>query len=172
MRSVYIDIATTGMLPDFDRVIEIAATEVVRGKPTGVELHCYINPDNLQLSREAEEVNGYSNEFLKDKHRFVDIVQVLARLFQGAELVCFGADFDLAFLKKEFARLELVSLYDSYISVVDLRILAKNIYPNQRVDLVTLFEKFGLNCADKELPYKLSNSRRLIQLHQALLRLG
>ena len=172
MRKVYIDIATTGMATDFDRVVEIAATEVMSGKPTGVEFHCYINPDVLHINPEVEAVNGYDIEFLEDKPRFVDIAQALTKLFQGTELVCFGADFDLAFLKKEFARLGLISLDDCYISMVDLRVLARSIYPKQHVNLVTLFEKFGLNESNKHLPNLLSNSRRLVQLHQALLSLS
>lgn len=171
MRNVYIDVATTGMLPDFDRVVEIAATEVINGKLTGIDFHCYINPDNLHLSPEAKEVNGYGREFLNDKPRFIDIAQALARFFEDAELVCFGADFDLAFLNKEFARMGLVSLNDSSIPVVDLRVLAKSIYPNQHRDLVTLFGKFGLNESNKQLPCLLSNSRRLVPLHQAFLSL-
>lgn len=172
MRKVYIDIATTGLILDFDRVVEIAATEVINGKPTGVEFHCYINPDILHINPEVEEVNGYGIKFLEDKPPFVDIAQALAKLFHGAELVCFGADFDLAFLKKEFARLGLTSLDDCFFSVVDLRALARSIYPNQRVNLVTLFKKFGLNESNKHLPNLLSNSRRLVQLHQALLSLS
>ena len=172
MRKVYIDIATTGLILDVDRVVEIAATEVINGKPTGVEFHCYINPNVLHINPEVEVVNGYDIEFLEDKPRFVDIAQALTKLFQGTELVCFGADFDLAFLKKEFARLGLISLDDCYITVVDLRALARRIYPNQRVNLVSLFEKFELNESNKHLPNLLSNSRRLVQLHQALLSLS
>lgn len=171
MRKVYIDIATTGMNPDLDRIVEIAATEIMNDKPTENDFHRYINPDTLHLSPAAEEVNGYDLEFLKDKPCFEDIAEPLARLIQGAELVCFGADFDLAFLKNEFARLSLASLDDNYLALVDLRVLAKNVCPNQRVNLETLFEQFGLNMANNHFPNMLSNVHKLVKLHQVLLSL-
>lgn len=171
MRKVYIDIATTGMNPDLDRIVEIAATEIINGKPTENDFHRYINPDTLHLSPAAEEVNGYGLEFLKDNPRFEDIAEPFARLIQGAELVCFGADFDLAFLKNEFSRLGLASLDDHYNSLVDLRVLAKSVCPNQRVNLEALFERFGLNKVNNHLPNMLSNVHKHVQLHQALLSL-
>jgi DNA polymerase-3 subunit epsilon len=171
MRKVYINIATTGMNPAIDRIVQIAAVEVINNKPTENNFHSYINPDTLHLSPAAEDVNGYGLEFLKDKPRFKDIAEPFTRLIQGAELVCFGADFDLVFLKNAFTQLGLASLDDYYISLIDLRVLAKSVCPNQRVNLATLFEQFGLNNVNNHLPNMLSNVRRLVQLHQALLSL-
>ncbi|MDO9051761.1 MAG: exonuclease domain-containing protein [Methylotenera sp.] len=171
MRKVYIDIATTGMNPALDRIVEIAAIEVINDKTTENDFRSYINPDTLHLCPAVEEVNGYGLEFLEDKPRFKEIAEPFARLIQGAELVCFGAGFDLVFLENEFARLGLASLDDHYLTLLDLRVLAKSVCPNQRINLVILFKQFGLNKANNHVVNKLSNVHQLVQLHQALLSL-
>ena len=79
MRQVFLDTETTGLFAEQgDRVIEIGCVELVNRKLTGNKLHLYVNPER-ESHEEALKVHGISNEFLRDKPKFAQVVdEVLA----------------------------------------------------------------------------------------------
>ena len=74
MRQVFLDTETTGLsAQDGDRVIEIGCVELVNRKPTGNNLHLYLNPGR-DSHEEALKVHGLTTEFLADKPAFEEVV--------------------------------------------------------------------------------------------------
>jgi DNA polymerase III subunit epsilon len=105
MRQIVLDTETTGLsAADGDRIIEIGCVELDQRKPTGRNLHLYVNPER-DSHEEALKVHGISNDFLQDKPKFAAIAQELADYLRGAELIIHNAPFDVGFLNKEFERL-------------------------------------------------------------------
>ena len=69
-RQIALDTETTGLHPEQGhRIVEIGAIEIVDGKLTGKEFHCYLNPHRA-IDTEAEKVHGLSREFLSSKPDF------------------------------------------------------------------------------------------------------
>ena len=102
MRQIVLDTETTGLsAADGDRIIEIGCVELDQRKPTGRNLHLYVNPER-DSHEEALKVHGISNDFLQDKPKFAAIAQELADYLRGAELIIHNAPFDVGFLNKEF----------------------------------------------------------------------
>ncbi|MGA1772294.1 MAG: exonuclease domain-containing protein [Flavobacteriaceae bacterium] len=100
MREIVLDTETTGLDPrSGDRVVEIGCVELNFHVPTGRELHLYINPER-DMPEEAFAIHGISEDFLKDKPIFADIVdEFLEFLGDDAALVIHNAPFDAKFLK-------------------------------------------------------------------------
>ena len=100
-RQIVLDTETTGLEPSQGhRIIEIGCVELINRRLTGNNYHQYLQPDR-EIDEGALQVHGISNEFLKDKPRFNDIVDDLMSYLKGAELVIHNAPFDVGFLNHE-----------------------------------------------------------------------
>jgi DNA polymerase-3 subunit epsilon len=155
MREIVFDTETTGLDPlQGDRLVEIGCIEMVNRFPTGKVFHKYINPER-DMPEAAFRVHGLSVDFLKDKPRFVEVVEELV-LFIGddARLVAHNAMFDLGFLNAELKRAGKGELNRDRL--VDTLMLARRKHPGSSNRLDDL-------CAR----YKVDNSRRT--KHGALL---
>ena len=87
VRQVVLDTETTGI--DFKsghRVIEIGCVEIINRRFTGQEYQTYLNPDR-EIDEGAQKVHGLSVEFLKDKPRFIDIVDDFLMFIKDLEFV-------------------------------------------------------------------------------------
>jgi DNA polymerase III subunit epsilon len=107
MREIIFDTETTGLDNRQDRVIEIGGVELDNHFPTGRTFHVYINPADRKVHPDALAVHGISDEFLKDKPVFADIVEDLVAFFGDARWVAHNATFDMGFINAEFARIGL-----------------------------------------------------------------
>jgi DNA polymerase-3 subunit epsilon len=101
MRQIFLDTETTGLSADNgDRVIEIGCVELLHRKLTGNNLHFYLNPER-DSHEDALRVHGITNEFLKDKPKFAEVVDQFLEYIEGAEVIIHNAPFDVGFLNKE-----------------------------------------------------------------------
>jgi DNA polymerase-3 subunit epsilon len=158
MRQVVLDTETTGLEHDQGhRIVEIGCVEIFDRRITQRTFHCYLNPDRL-VEGGALEVHGITDDFLKDKPRFQDIVDDFLSFIEGSELIIHNAPFDVGFLDAELARLHRVPAVkiSELASVLDTVALARQLHPGQRVSLDALCKR-----------YEVDNSNR--QLHGALL---
>jgi DNA polymerase III subunit epsilon len=155
MREIVFDTETTGLDPlQGDRLVEIGCIELVNRFPTGKVFHRYLNPER-DMPEAAFRVHGLSVDFLKDKPRFVEVVEELV-LFLGddARLVAHNAIFDLGFLNAELERVGKTAV--SRDRLIDTLMLARRKHPGGSNRLDDL-------CAR----YRVDNSRRT--KHGALL---
>ena len=73
-RQIVLDTETTGLSADSgDRIIELGCVELLNRKLTGNNLHMYFNPGR-DSHEDALKIHRISNEFLKDKPRFAEMV--------------------------------------------------------------------------------------------------
>ena len=95
MRQIFLDTETTGLSADNgDRIIEIGCVELLNRKLTGNNLHFYLNPER-DSHEDALKVHGISNEFLRDKPKFAEVVDEVLAYLQDAEVIIHNAPFDL-----------------------------------------------------------------------------
>src|SRR5690242_6156295 len=101
MRQVVLDTETTGLrVEEGHRIIEIGCIELINRRITSRHFHHYINPQR-EIEAGAAAVHGITNESLKDKPFFADILAEFMMFIDGAELIIHNAPFDLSFLNNE-----------------------------------------------------------------------
>ncbi len=107
MREIVLDTETTGLDPaQGDRIVEIGAVELFNHMPTGRTYHQYINPER-SMPKEAFDVHGLGDDFLRDKPVFRDVAQAFLDFIGDAQLVIHNAAFDMKFLNAELKAVNL-----------------------------------------------------------------
>lgn len=169
MRQVVLDTETTGLEPEAGhRVIEIGGVELVNRRPTRKTFHRYINPERA-VDPGALEVHGIDNEFLENKPLFADVVGDFLEFVDGAELVIHNADFDVAFLNHELARLSDVPTdIRERCGVLDTLALARRLHPGQRNSLDALAKRYEVDNSKRELHGALLDARILAEVYLAM----
>ncbi|MFD0666109.1 DNA polymerase III subunit epsilon [Ramlibacter sp. MAHUQ-53] len=170
MRQIILDTETTGLSAENgDRIIEIGCVELVARKLTGNNKHFYINPER-DSHEDALKVHGISNEFLRDKPKFAEIVDELMDYLAGAEIIIHNAPFDVGFMNKE---LELVGRpgFKTFVaSVVDSLALAKEQFPGKRNSLDALCDRLGVDNSGRTLHGALLDAELLADVYINLTR--
>jgi DNA polymerase-3 subunit epsilon len=170
MRQIILDTETTGLDPKLGhRVIEIAAVELVDRRLTGNYFHRYVNPERASDDG-ALEVHGLTEDFLRDKPKFAEIVQELLDFIRGAELVIHNAPFDTGFLNREFDLLNLKSISDYCPTVVDTLQLARELNPGKRNGLDALCERYQIDNSTRTLHGALLDANLLAEAFLAMTR--
>ena len=170
MRQIFLDTETTGLYPgQGDRIIEIGCVELVNRKLTGNNKHYYLNPGR-DSHEEALKVHGITTEFLRDKPKFVAVVDEFLDYVQGADVVIHNAPFDISFLNKE---LELVgrSAFKEFIaSITDTLVMAKEMYPGKRNGLDALCDRLEVDNSGRTLHGALLDAELLADVYINLTR--
>jgi DNA polymerase-3 subunit epsilon len=162
-RSVLFDTETTGIDPlNGDRIIEIAALELIRDLPTGKSFHCLIDPER-DIPEEATRVHGYTRGDLIGKPRFADIIDDFLAFIGDDPLVAHNAAFDFGFLDAECARLRLPSL--ARPRMVDTLALARAKYPGLPNSLDALCRRFNIDLSERTTHNALLDCRLLAQVY-------
>jgi DNA polymerase III subunit epsilon len=146
MREIVLDTETTGLDPAIGhRVIEVACLELLHHIPTGRAFHRYVNPGR-DIPGDAHAVHGLTQEFLAAHPPFETIVDDLLEFIGSDPLVIHNADFDIAFLNAELARLGRPMLALSYI---DTLTMARQRYPGAAASLDALCRRFDIDNSER-----------------------
>ena len=147
MREIVIDTETTGLDPnDGHRIVEIACLELMHHVPTGRKFHRYVNPER-DMPADALLVHGLTAEFLAEQPPFAAIVDELAAFIGDDRLVIHNAEFDLAFINAELARLGRPPLACPF---VDTLAVARRRFPGAPASLDALCRRFAIDLTARE----------------------
>jgi DNA polymerase-3 subunit epsilon len=142
-REIVLDTETTGLDPaQGHRLVELGCIELLNRIPSGLTFHAYINPER-DMPAEAFAVHGLSEEFLKDKPLFADIVDDFLTFIGDAPLVIHNASFDHGFLNAELKRLERMLIARERL--VDTLMLARRKHPAGPNRLDDLCARYGID---------------------------
>ena len=167
MREIVLDTETTGLEPATgDRVVEIGAVELVNHMPTGRSYHQYINPDRA-MPKEAFDVHGLSDDFLRDKPRFAAVAQAFLAFIGDATLVIHNAPFDMKFLNYELTLAGHAPLPMS--RAFDTVALARQKFPGSPASLDALCRRFGIDNSMREKHGALLDSEILAEVYLELI---
>ena len=104
MNEIFLDTETTGLsAKDGDRIVEIACIETKDLIPTNKVFHKIINPQK-KVSSEAFKVHGFSDDFLKTKEKFDEVVEDFLEFIKNKKLIIHNAPFDIGFLNTELEK--------------------------------------------------------------------
>jgi DNA polymerase-3 subunit epsilon len=165
MRQIFLDTETTGLSAENgDRVIEIGCVELLHRKLTGNNLHFYLNPER-DSHEDALRVHGITNEFLKDKPKFGEVVDQFLEYIEGAEIIIHNAPFDIGFLNKELELQGRQPLTTYIQSVTDTLVMAKEMFPGKRNSLDALCDRLEVDNSGRTLHGALLDAELLADVY-------
>ncbi|HYB66433.1 MAG TPA: DNA polymerase III subunit epsilon [Steroidobacteraceae bacterium] len=169
MRQIVLDTETTGLEPELGhRIIEIGCVELVNRRATGRTFHRYLNPER-EIDDAALAVHGISRTDLDGQPRFAEIHEELLGFLADAELVIHNAEFDVAFLDAELARVTgEARRVASVCQVLDTLALAREMHPGQRNSLDALCKRYEVDNSHRELHGALLDARILADVYLAM----
>ena len=166
MREIVLDTETTGFEPsEGHRIVEIGAVELMNHLPTGRTYHQYINPERA-MPKEAFEVHGLGDDFLRDKPVFARIGRAFLEFITDAQLVIHNAAFDMKFLNFELDRAGLPTL--PMARAKDTLLIVRSKYPGSPASLDALCRRFNIDNSMREKHGALLDSEILAEVYLEL----
>lgn len=136
----FVDVETTGTSATRDRIIDIGIVRVEDGKIVE-EYESLVNP-MAYVSPYISQMTSITQEMLYRAPQFEEIKSKVYELLDGTTFVAHNAQFDYAFIKQEFARLETKFSAKMLCTVRLSRIL----YPQfHHHNLDAIIERFGID---------------------------
>ncbi len=170
MRQIILDTETTGLQADQGhRIIEIGCLELVNRRPTGNNLHVYINPQR-DIDEGALAVHGLTREFLSDHPTFDKIKDQVLEFVRGAEILIHNANFDVGFLDAELARSNGPKFASVCGKIVDTVKMARELHPGKRNSLDALCDRYGVSNSHRKLHGALLDAELLAEVYLAMTR--
>ena len=168
MREIGLDTETTGLDPYADhRLVEIGCIELINHMPTGQQYHQYINPQR-PMPREAFDVHGLGDDFLKDQPVFAEIVDDFLKFIgDDSLLVIHNAAFDMKFLNAELEWLSKPKI--AMNRAIDTVQMARKKFPGSPVSLDALCRRFKIDNSNRTLHGALLDSDLLALVYLELL---
>ena len=143
MRQIVLDTETTGLDPlTGDRVIEVAAVELVNLLPTGEVFHSLIDPER-DIPAEASRIHGFTNGDVAGKPKFTGIADALLAFLGDSQIIAHNAPFDFGFLDAELLRCNRPAL--DRRRMIDSLAMAKARYPGMPNNLDALCRRLGVD---------------------------
>ena len=148
MIEIVLDTETTGLsVKEGHRIVEIGCIELNNLIPTSKKFHCYLNPER-KVSEKAFEVHGYTDDFLSNKKKFIEIADDFLKFIENKRLIIHNAEFDLTHLNNELSLLGKKKINKE--NVIDTLELARNKFPGSSISLDALCKR-----------YRIDNTRRV-----------
>ena len=164
-RQVVLDTETTGLdVARNHRLIEIGCVELISGRRSSEIYHSYVNPTR-SISEGAKQVHGITEEQLRHEPKFDAVAKSFLDFIADAELIIHNAEFDLAFINMELARIQNPPLKNN---VIDSLIVARKKFPNQSNTLDALCRRFGIDLSSRGKHSALLDATLLAEVYIAL----
>jgi DNA polymerase-3 subunit epsilon len=148
MKEIVLDTETTGLsVKDGHRIVEIGCIELENLIPTKNIFHCYLNPER-KVSESALKVHGYTDKFLSDKKKFINIADDFLNFIEGKKIVIHNAEFDISHLNNELSLINKKPILKE--NVIDTLDIARNKFPGSGISLDALCKRFRIDNTKRE----------------------
>jgi DNA polymerase III subunit epsilon len=166
MRQIILDTETTGLSPEQGhRIIEIGCVEIIDRRLTDNHYHCYINPER-EIDKQAIAVHGITQDFLKDKPTFSQVITDFMNFVDGAELIIHNAPFDVGFINWEIklfgAKYKSIN---AYCHIIDTLAMARKMHAGARNSLDALCKRYGIDNSGRSLHGALLDAELLADVY-------
>ncbi|HOK56067.1 MAG TPA: exonuclease domain-containing protein [bacterium] len=136
---IVLDIETTGLNPDKDRICEVSFLKIK--KDNLIEnFTTLINPE-IKIPESVSLISGIKDVDVENAPKFKEIVEKIRNFINGEILLCHNASFDISFLKKEFER---VGYQFPEVKIIDTYLIAKNFFSFRKNSLHYLSQFYKL----------------------------
>ncbi len=139
-----VDVETTGLYPDKDEIIEVAAIRSIGGNVSAFS--SYVKPRG-SIPAEVTELTGIRNADVRSAPRITEVALELLEFVRGLPLVAHNASFDIKFLAAAFDKIGA----DVDMRYIDTVALARIAFPGLRnYKLATLIPELGLISGEQQ----------------------
>ena len=145
---VVFDLETTGFSPDVNKIIEIGAVKVQKGKITD-RFSTFVNPQ-VPIPFNIEKLTSINDEMVISAPVIEDILPEFMEFSKDCIMVAHNADFDMSFIKKNCERIGI----PCNPTIVDTVALARVLLPK--------LNRFKLDTVAKALNVSLDNHHRAV----------
>ena len=121
-----LDLETTGLSFRTEKITEVGIIKIRNGEVID-EFECFVNPEK-PIPQEVVEVTHITDDMVKDAETIDKVIPKIIDFIGDSVLVAHNADFDIGFLKHNFAEYG-YSLDNTYIDTLRL---AKVIFPDMK----------------------------------------
>tara|TARA_Y100000741_G_C18162379_1_gene521740 strand:+ start:229 stop:897 length:669 start_codon:yes stop_codon:yes gene_type:complete len=167
MKEIVLDTETTGLsVKDGHRIVEIGCIELEELIPTKKIFHFYLNPGR-KVSEEAFKVHGYSDEFLSNKQKFSEIVDLFLEFIKDKKVIIHNAEFDIAHINNELLIAGKEKITKA--NIVDTLEIARNKFPGAAISLDALCKRFRIDNSKREKHTALIDCELLAKVYINLL---
>ncbi|MFN4226963.1 MAG: exonuclease domain-containing protein [Candidatus Ratteibacteria bacterium] len=136
---VVVDVETTGLNPEIDRICEISLLKI-KNDHLVEKFTSFINPE-VKIPHYISELTGISDIDVENAFEFKDIVKKIYNFIKGEILLCHNASFDISFLKKEFER----SGCDfPEVKIIDTYLIAKKFFNFRKNSLQAISKYYNI----------------------------
>ncbi|AQS87001.1 DNA polymerase III subunit epsilon [Neoasaia chiangmaiensis NBRC 101099] len=166
-RSILFDTETTGLDPATgDRVIEVAAIELIDDLPTETTFHVMIDPER-DIPAEATRVHGFTIEDLQGKPKFAEIADDFLTFIGEDEMIAHNARFDFNFVNAELRACGKPELAMS--RMVDTLEMAKKRFPGLPNSLDALCRRYSIDLSARTTHNALLDCKLLAEVYVELM---
>lgn len=167
MRKIVLDTETTGFDPaQGDRIIEIAAVELINDLPTGRTWHTLVNP-LCPIGLGAQRIHGITDAMVANAPLFEQIADAMLAFLADDPLIIHNAAFDLKFLNHELALLGKDPINSA--RVIDTLALARAKFPGSPVSLDALCRRFQIPLTGRKKHAALLDCQLLARVYLELI---
>ena len=145
---VVFDLETTGFSPVQDRIIEIGAVKIKKGRIID-QFNSLVNPE-IPIPFHIEQLTGIKDSMLLDAPKIDSVLRVFLKFCEESVLVAHNASFDMSFIKENEDRLDIVKQH----TTVDTLGIARFLFPRNA--------KHSLDALAKIMHVNLENHHRAI----------
>jgi len=168
MRQLILDTETTGFDPKTgDRIVEFAALEMIDRKLTGNSLQLFINPERA-IPTAATNIHGITDDMVRDKPIFNDVVEQIIEFISGAELIIHNAKFDISFMDYQFIDSGKLTTNNYVAGVIDTLQIARSKFFGARNSLDALCDRFEVDRSNRTYHGALIDCDLLAEVYLAL----
>lgn len=96
---VVLDLETTGLHREYDKIIEIGALKITNGE-VYEQFHSFINP-GLKIPARITEINGITDAMVKDAPSKEEVLPIFLKFISDLPLVAHNASFDIGFIEAQ-----------------------------------------------------------------------
>ncbi len=148
MKEIVLDTETTGIsVKDGHRIVEIGCVELDNLILTQNKFHCYLNPER-KVSEKALQVHGYTDKFLSNKKKFIEIADDFLSFINNKRLIIHNAEFDISHLNNEL-QIAGKKKIDKEL-VVDTLEIARDKFPGSQISLDALCKRYRIDNSKRE----------------------
>jgi len=156
---VSFDVETTGLKPEFDKIVEIGAVKF-RGTSIISEYSTFINP-RIPIPADVSRIHGITDGMVSDAATFAVKIDSLLEFFGDSIIVAHNASFDWGFFLAEMFAAGRKA--PAGFRVYDTKLLAKRAFPNMG--------HYGLEFLSNRLAIEKGTSHRALDDARTCMRL-
>ena len=160
---VIVDLETTGLSPQYDKITEIAAIKIEDNKIID-KFESFVNPE-IEIPRNITRLTGITNQMVKDAPKTRDVLKEFLKFARSSTIVAHNANFDISFLQSHLSKNFRLSFINPTLCTKELaKLTVPEINSKALAALCRFFEIENLNAhramSDVKATYQIFNIMR------------